>query len=87
LLESNVDLNSIRHALREQPFRPFDLCLADGPRVPVRHPEFVAMNQLIVIVTNEDSETKILEPLLIESLEPPPGGGKRGHGSARKKKS
>ena len=44
------------------------------------------MNQW-VIVTNEDSETKSLEPLLIVSLEPPPAGGKRGNGSAPKKKS
>ena len=82
-----MDLNSIRSALREQPFRPFDLCLADGRRVPVHHPEFVAMNQRIVIVTNDESETKILEPLLIVSLEPLPAAGKRGNGSARKKKS
>ena len=65
-----MDLNSIRNALREQPFKPFDLCFADGRRVPVGHPEFVAMNQRIVIVTDEDSSTKILEPLLIVSLEP-----------------
>ena len=45
------------------------------------------MNQRIVIVTNEDSETKILEPPLIVSLGPLPAGGKRGNGSARKKKS
>ena len=59
-----MDLNSIRNALKEQPFRPFDLCLADGRRVLVKHPEFVAMNQRIVIVTDEESATKILEPLL-----------------------
>src|SRR5882724_1695766 len=40
--------------------RPFDLCLADGQRVSVKHPEFVAMNQRIVIVTDEQSATKIL---------------------------
>ena len=40
-----MDLNSIRNALREQPFRPFELCLADGRRVLVKHPEFVAMNR------------------------------------------
>ena len=45
-----MDLNSIRNALHEQPFKPFELCLADGRRVPVLHPEFVAMNQRIVIV-------------------------------------
>ena len=71
-----MDLNSIRNALREQPFRPFELWLADGRRVPVKHPEFVAMNQRIVIVTDEESATKILEPLLIVSLEVLPKSGK-----------
>lgn len=65
-----MDLNSIRKALRVQPFQPFELCLADGCRVSVKHPEFVAMNQRIVIVTDEESATKILEPLQIVSLEP-----------------
>ena len=45
-----MDLNSIRSALREQPFRPFELWLVDGRRIPVTHPEFVAMNQRIVVV-------------------------------------
>jgi hypothetical protein len=79
-----MDLNSIRNALREVPFRPFVLCLADGRRVPVKHPEFVAMNQRIVIVTDENSDTKILEPLLIVSLEQLPGT-KSGNGSSRRK--
>jgi hypothetical protein len=79
-----MDLNSIRNALREEPFRPFDLCLADGRRVPVNHPEFVAMNQRIVIVTDEESATKILEPLLIVSLEPRTRRGKGGNGSPKK---
>ena len=69
-----VDLNSLRSGLREQPFRPFELCLADGRRIPVRHPEFVAMNQRIVIVTDEESATKTIEPLLIVSIEPLRGG-------------
>lgn len=64
-----MDLNTIRHALKEVPFREFELCLADGRRIPVKHPEFVAMNQRIVIVTDEDSATKMVEPLLIVSLE------------------
>ena len=83
-----MDLNSIRNAVREQPFRPFDLCLADGPRIPVKHPEFVAMNQRIVIVTDEDSNTKIIEPLLIVSLEPispPKKNGRRKRGTNKPK--
>jgi hypothetical protein len=80
-----MDLNSIRSALRQEPFRPFTLCLADGRRVLVKHPEFVAMNQRIVIVTDEESATKILEPLLIVSLEPAAGRGKSGNGSSKRK--
>ncbi len=79
-----MELNSIRHALREVPFQPFVLCLADGRRLEVKHPEFVAMNQRIVIVTDEDSNTKILEPILIVSLEVTPKKHKGGNGSQKK---
>jgi hypothetical protein len=81
-----MDLNSIRNALHEEPFKPFELCLADGRRVSVKHPEFVAMNRRIVIVTDEDSNTKILEPLLIVSLEPVAGKRKGGNGSPKKRR-
>jgi hypothetical protein len=81
-----MDLNSIRNALREQPFRPFELWLVDGRRVPVTHPEFVAMNQRIVIVTDENSATKILEPLLIVSLEPLSASGKRDNGTRKRRR-
>ena len=81
-----MDMNPIRNALREQPFRQFELCLADGRRVPVKHFEFVAMNNRIVIVTDEESATKILEPLLIVSLEHLPEKGKPGNGSHKKRR-
>ena len=81
-----MDLDSIRNALKEQPFRPFELCLADGRRVPVKHPEFVAMNSRIVIVTDEDSATKILEPLVIVSLESASPDARKGNGSKKKKR-
>jgi hypothetical protein len=81
-----MDMNTIRNALREQPFRPFDLCLADGRKVTVKHPEFVAMNQRIVIVTDEESNTKILEPLLIVSLENADKPEKKQKGASRRRK-
>jgi hypothetical protein len=80
-----MDLNSIRTALKQQPFQPFTLCLADGRRVPVKHPEFVAMNKRIVIVTDEESDTKILEPLLIVSLEIAAANG-NGNGQHKRKR-
>lgn len=64
-----MDLNSIRNALRKEPFQPFDLCLADGRRVSVHHPEFVAMNKRVVVVLDEESFSTTIEPLLIVSLE------------------
>lgn len=80
-----MDLNSIRTALKQQPFQQFDLCLADGRRVPVKHPEFVAMNKRIVIVTDENSDTRILEPLLIVSLELSSAAGQGGNGHHKRK--
>ena len=71
-----MNLESIRTALHAQPFQPFDLCLADGRRVPVTHPEFVAMTNRIVMVLAENSSFKVIEPLLIVSLESVPAPGK-----------
>jgi hypothetical protein len=82
-----MDLNSIRSALRKEPFRPFELCLADGRRVLIRHPEFVAMNNRVVVVLDEESYSTTIEPLLIVSLEPVAGKGKGGNGSPKKPRS
>ncbi len=83
-----MDLNSIRDALRRQPFRPFAMRLADGRSVEIRHPECVAMNKRILIVIDDDSFTQTLEPLLIVSLEKlkqPPKGGNGAHGKKPKR--
>jgi len=80
-----MDLNSVRDALKRQPFRKFDLCLADGRRVSVKHPEFVAMTKRIVVVAAEDSSVAILEPLLIVSLEYSESVGGKGNGEQRKR--
>ena len=80
-----MDLNSIRSAVRGQPFQPFELCLADGRRVPVTHPEFVAMNNRVVVVLDEHSFSMTIEPLLIVSLEPIPAHGKGDNGSHKKR--
>ena len=80
-----MDINSIRVVLKTQPFKPFDLCLADGGRIAVKHPEFVAMNKRIVVVIDEESRTKTIEPLLIVSLEQERSPSKGGNGSHKKK--
>jgi hypothetical protein len=50
-----MDLGSIRDAVKREPFGEFDLHLADGRVVPVKHPEFVAMTNRIVVVAGEDN--------------------------------
>ena len=80
-----MDLNSIRSALHKQSFQPFELCLADGRRVPVAHPELVAMNNRVVVVLDEQSYSKTIEPLLIVSLEPIPAPGKGENGRHKKR--
>lgn len=80
-----MDLESIRTALHAQPFQPFDLCLADGRRVPVTHPEFVAMTNRIVMVLAENSSFKVIEPLLIVSLESIAPSGKGDNGRHKKR--
>lgn len=81
-----MDLNSIRAALHTKPFQPFDLCLADGRRVAVNHPEFVAMSNRTVVVIDEENYWNTFEPLLIVSIEPHRGKGKGGNGAHGKKR-
>ncbi len=64
-----MDLEGVREALHREPFRPFDICLADGRRVPVRHPDFVAVGKRRIIVVQPDDSSMFIEPLLIVSLD------------------
>ena len=80
-----MDINSIRQALRRQPFRPFAMCLAEGRAIEIRHPECIAMNQRIVVFVDDDSFTQTFEPLLIVSLEELKQPPKGGNGTHRKK--
>lgn len=81
-----MDLKSVRQAWKRQPFEPFVLRLADGRSVPVNHPDFVAMTERIVIVAEEDSSVKTVEPLLIVSIDYPPPKTEGGNGVGRKKR-
>jgi len=38
-----MDLQGIREASRRRPFEPFSICLADGRRLHVPHPDFVSV--------------------------------------------
>ena len=75
-----MDLNTIRDALRQQPFESFTIRLADGRAEVVKHPEFVAVGPRIVVVVREDNTVLKIEPLLIVSLHQTPFERNGGNG-------
>lgn len=80
-----MNLNTIREALRRQPFVPFELRLADGRSLPVRHQDFLLLTERIVIVAENDGSWKAVEPLLIVSVDYPPTKPER-NGAGRKRR-
>lgn len=72
-----MDLAGVREALLKRPFEPFNIRLADGRSLAVRHPEMVAVGNRRIIVVEPDDSWSVIEPLLIVSLDyngerPPP---------------
>ncbi len=66
-------------ALRQQPFRPFTIRMADGRAIEVPHPDFVAQSTSgrTVIVVQPDDSYSVLDLLLMSELvvSPPSGNG------------
>jgi hypothetical protein len=58
---ATVEVDQFRSALRTRPFRPFAILTADGERVPVTHPENVAITPSgrTVIVADDEGQTVI----------------------------
>jgi hypothetical protein len=79
-----MDLEGVREALLRRPFAPFNIRLADGRSLAVRHPETVAVGRRRIIVVEPDDSWSVIEPLLIVSLdyngEQPPGTSRRRKG-------
>lgn len=67
-----MTIEQLREARQAQPFRPFTVCLADGRKIPVPHPEFLlalpgASRTFVVATTSETY--KIIDLLLVTSLD------------------
>jgi hypothetical protein len=73
-----MDLQGIREALRNRPFQPFFLRLADGRDLPVPHPEAVALGKRRLIVLRPDNSWSVVEPLHVVSLDFSARGSTRG---------
>ncbi len=61
----------LRNLYYAQPFMPFVMHLADGRKIPVRHPEFIAAapSGRTVTVYQADDTFNIVDLLLVTDLE------------------
>jgi hypothetical protein len=75
-----VTVEQFRATLRQQPFRPFTIRMADGRAFPVSHPDFIAQSPSgrTVIVVQSDENYSVLDLLLMSELEVQAGNGPRG---------
>lgn len=62
-----MELQGIRDALGERPFRPFTISPADGRSFFVPHPELVAVGKRRIIVFKPEDSWSEIEPLRIAS--------------------
>ena len=77
-----MDLPGIREAIKRQPFEPFRVCLADGRKLAIRHPETVAVGKWRLIVVQPNDSWTVVEPLMVVSLDYI--GATRGNGRSKK---
>ena len=80
-----MDLQGIREAIKRQPFEPFRMCLADGRKLAIKHPETVAVGRRRLIVVQPNDSWTVVEPLMVVSLDYV--GTTRGNGRSKKSKS
>jgi hypothetical protein len=63
-------VSEIREALRNQPFRPFTVHLADGREFPVAHIDFLLIShtERTIIVAKLNGGYEVVYPVMITSL-------------------
>ena len=66
-----MTIAQIKTACSAQPFQPFNLHLADGRQIPVRHPEFLIVPPVgrILIVYQRDGASNMVDALLVTDIE------------------
>lgn len=66
-------MDVIRERIRDVPFVPFTVRLADGRALPVPHPDFIAVSPREVFhVSSDDGAITRVDPRLIVSLDESP---------------
>jgi hypothetical protein len=73
-----LNMKHIRERLHQAPFRPFRICLSDGRKVLIEHPDFVATGGSVVVVLDEEDNSQRIDALHIVSLDDIPARRKNG---------
>ncbi|MFI5459978.1 MAG: hypothetical protein ACHRXM_31545 [Isosphaerales bacterium] len=62
---------NLQEVIRAAPFRPFALCLADGTRVDVPHPDFIAHppGRRTAVVVSLDESLRKIDVMLVAKTE------------------
>jgi hypothetical protein len=65
-----MTVEQLKKAYSAQPFKPFDVRLADGRSIEVPHPEFLAMSPTgrTVIIVRPDGDYHVVDLLLVTDL-------------------
>ena len=66
-----MTVDQLRKVCASQPFKPFEMRLADARRIPVMHREFIVAvpSGRTVIVVQPDDTVNIIDLLLVTDLE------------------
>jgi hypothetical protein len=79
-----MTIEQLRELHQARPFQPFDIHLADGRTLTVRHPEFLSHTPAgrTIAVSDTDETIEIVDLLLVVSLKPrrQPPTRRRGQG-------
>jgi hypothetical protein len=74
-----MTIEQLRAMHQARPFQPFDIHLADGRTLSVRHPEFLAQSPAgrTIAVGHTNGTLEIVDLLLVVSLKPRPQSAPR----------
>ena len=67
-----LNTKTIRERLHQAPFVPFKICLSDGRRILIKHPDYVAIGGSVVLVTDDTDSVQRVDSLHIVSLDDAP---------------
>ena len=67
--QRNMSPDAVKKFMHATPWKPFTLCLADGRKIDVPHPDFISISRAgrTVVLTNVDDEFEMVDVFLILS--------------------